>query len=238
MIKHLINIVPLLILLGSCRAFYTEGVVVESLTRPQYKKRMPNKDDSLIVDSFFKDWLTISNSITRGEYKGLDSVSRFGYEVYESLMIDTTFIGIGKGLPGFKYFLVPYEFRVGIAKNYTKKYGFLTFDSIETFVIKDFRPNLKIENQLLYFTDEYQDTLPKFAEKYGVGGYIRLDSYLMSNHLRYYETAPVIYGFTYLKDSGFYIIDYKEGSCSYETLVKRQASKWIKIKDLIILTSD
>lgn len=236
--RAIIHILLFLIILIGCTTKRKIIYDVKPARRPQYEKRIPSKSDSLTVDSFFKDWISASQPITKSEYDDLDSIEILGYEVYESLIRDTTFIGVGKGLQGFKYFLIPNIFRVSIAKNYNKKYDLVLYDSLETFVINDFRPKIEIDNQILYFTKEYQDTLPKFAEKYGVGGFIRLDSYLMSNHLRYFETAPVINGFTYLTDSGFYIIDYKKGSNSYVTLVKRHENKWIKIEDLIILTSD
>ncbi len=228
-----------MILLFSCTAKHTIIYDIKPLIRPQYERRVPNKTDYQTVEYFFEVWSNKSNCITDNEYNKLDSISRIGYEVFESLYSDSCFIGLKSDKLSAKYILIPNQLRVGIADGIRKDLGFVYYDSLELTILNDFKPRIHFpDKQILYYTKEYQDTLPKFAEKYGVGGFILVDSYLMSNYPRYLETAPIIREIVYLKKTDEFCIEYETGSNSYQTIVKRLDDKWIKIKDLTILASD
>lgn len=231
--------ISILILLFSCKAKQTVIYEVNPLIRPQYEKRVPNKKDYQTVEEFFKDWSYKSNCITDNESNKLDSISRFGYVVFESLYSDSCFIGLKADKLNTKYILIPNQLRIGTADSIKKDLGFVYYDSLVLTILKDFKPRIHFpDKQILYYTKEYQDILPKFAEKYGVGGFILVDSYLMSNYPRYLETAPIIREIVYLRKTDEFCIEYESGSNSYQTLVKRLDDKWIKIKDLTILASD
>ena len=188
---------------------------------------------------FFKTWFSKSIPISTAEFNQLDTLTQFGYQVFEDLISDTSFIGINPQCIKSKYILMPNTFFIGFADSCVKKYDIVFNYNDKSISITDFRPRIYFDNkQILYYTREYQDTLPKFAEKYGVGGYIVLNSYLMSNRLRYFETPPVISGVLKIRNSDEYCISYKYGSRSYETLAKKVNDKWIRIKDLTILESD
>ena len=167
------------------------------------------------------------------------NVTKFGYQIFEELMSENSLIGSTPRWIKAKYIVIPNTLDNGYADNYRKEYDIGFYDSIKSISIKDFRPRIYFnDKQILYYTKEYQDTLPKFAEKYGVGGFIVLNSYLMSNRLRCYETPPIISGVIRIKNTDEYCISYNNGSRSCETLVKKENNKWIKIKDLTILESD
>ena len=207
--------------------------------RPQYENRFPSTSDYYIVDSFFKTWSDKSIPINQVEFDKLDSIEQLGYELYETLIADTSFIGIVSDKIKTKYILIPNTLNFGFADTYRFEYGIVFCDNIKSVTILNFRPRVSFDKkQILYYTKEYQDTLPKFSEKYGVAGFISVDSYLMTNYLRYFETAPVISGIVKILNSDEYIIRYKSGSRSYETVAKRENNKWIKINDLTILESD
>lgn len=220
----------------SCKV---KQVVITEALRPQFEKRVPNSSDYDTVDDFFKTWSKKSIPISQSEFDLLDSLVQFGYEIYEDLITDTSFIGINPQRLKAKYVLIPNTFYIGYAKKYRKEYDIVFYDSIESISINDFRPRVLFkEKQVLYYTEEYQDTLPKFAEKYGVGSFLVLNSNLMSTRLRYFETQPFINGVIQIKNTDEYCINYRCGSRIYETLVKKVNKKWIKIDDLTILESD
>ena len=228
-----------LIILISCKAKQIVIIDAKPDIRPQYETRKPNISDKEIVDLFFKTWFSKSIPISTIDFNQLDTLTKFGYQIFEELISDTSFIGINPRYIKSKYILIPNTFFIGFADNYNKKYDMVFYDSIKSVSINDFRPRIYFDNkQILYYTREYQDTLPKFSEKYGVGGYIILNSYLMSNRLRYFETPPVISGVIKIRNTDEYCISYRYGSRSYETLAKKENNKWIRIKDLTILESD
>lgn len=231
--------ISILILLISCKAKQTVVYNVQPSIRPQLEKRVPGKKDFPVVQAFFEHWKDESVAISNTEYKKLDSVSKLGYDVFESLYTDTCFIGLNLDRLAAKYILVPNVLIVGIADSVRKELGFVFFDNLNQKVLDDFRPRITISDKpILYYTRSYKDTLPDFAERFGVGGFIRVDSYLMSNYPRYLETAPVIKGIIYLRNTDEYCIEYEAGSNLYQTLAKRVDDKWVKIKDLTILASD
>jgi hypothetical protein len=210
--KRLLQI-SILILLISCKAKQTVIYDVKPSIRPQFEKRIPTKKDLPIVETFFSDWANEYSAISDTEYNNLDSISKLGYEVFESLYIDTCFIGLKLDKLNAKYILIPNQIRIGIADSVRKDLGFVFYDNINQLVLDDFRPRISIiSNQTLYYTKVYQDTLPDFAERFGVGGFIKVDSYLMSNYPRYLETAPVIRGIIYLRKMDEYCIEYETGS--------------------------
>jgi len=223
----------------SCKAKQIRIIDIKPALRPQYENRIPNNSDKEIVDLFFKTWFIKSIPINSTEFNQLDTLTQFGYKTFEDLITDTTFIGINTRFIKAEYILIPNTFYIGYADNYRKEYDIVFYDSIKSISIEDFRPRINIDNkQILYYTNEYQDTLPKFAEKYGVGGFIVLKSYLMSNRLRYFETPPIISGVIKIRNTNEYCITYRYGSRSYKTLAKKENNKWIRIKDLTISESD
>ena len=216
-----------------------EYIELQEVIHPQYERRIPAKNDYVIVDSFFRAWENKSIPISQEEFKKLDTLQKFGYETYKSLITDTTFIGINPKTVLAKYILIPNEIEAGYTGGCRFEAGIVFFDNLKTEIISDFRPGVSFEKKLiLYFTREYQDILPKFAIKYGVGGFIVLDSYLMSNSLRFYETAPVITRVIKIINTDNYYILYKKGSRSYETLVQLKNNRWVRIRDFVITESD
>jgi hypothetical protein len=207
--------------------------------RLQYETRFPSSSDYFVVDSFFKIWANESTPINSVEFEELDSIERSGYQLYESLITDTSFIGINPDNVEAKYILIPNTLNFGYSDKYKLEYGIVFCDYIKYVSILNFRPRISFENkQILYYTRKYQEILPKFAEKHGVGGFINVDSYLMSNHLRYFETAPILIRIVSILNTDKYIVYYECKSRSYATLLKREVNKWIKIEDLSIIESD
>jgi hypothetical protein len=234
-------LIGIAILMISCKAKYVVINDIKPTFRADSERQIPKISDNKIVDSFFKTWSKKSEPITQIEFEQLDSLIQFGYEIYENLIIDTTFIGINPSHINSKYILLPNTFTIGYADNYRYEANIVFYDRLLSENIKDFRPRISFSNkQILYYTQKYQDTLPKFAEKYGVGGFIDIDkyAYLMSNIPRYYETTPVIRSVIKIKNTNEFCIDYDYRSRSYETIIKKENDKWIKIKDLTILEHD
>lgn len=140
-----------MILLISCKAKQTVIYDVNPSIRPQLKKRIPTKKDLPIVETFFSDWANKSSAIPDTEYNNLDSITKLAYEVFESLYIDTCFIGLKLDKLNAKYILIPNQIRIGIADSVRKHLGFIFYDNLNQLVLDDFRPKISISNkQTLY----------------------------------------------------------------------------------------
>ncbi|MDR2037267.1 MAG: hypothetical protein LBQ60_05020 [Bacteroidales bacterium] len=232
-------LISTLILLVSCKSRQVVVTDIKSVVRSQYESRVPKDEDMATVNLFFDTWSGRSIPIDQREFEQLDTLEQLGYRIYEGLITDTTFIGINPRMINAGYILMPNTFYIGYADNYRKEYDFIVYDTIKSVTIKNFRPRITFEEkQILYYTKEYQSILPEFARKYGVGSFLYINSYLMSNHPVYLETEPVIKGVVKILNSNEYIISFRSGNHLYETLAKRENNRWIKIMDLTILTSD
>jgi hypothetical protein len=231
--------ISLLLLMVCCKTKQTVIHNAAPSIRPQLEKRIPDKKGYKIVEAFFETWSDKSSGISKNEFSKLDSISKLGYGLFESLFSDSGFIGLKRDRINAKYILLPNQIRIGIADSVRKESGFVYFDSLNLITLNNFNPRISIAGkQVLYYTKDYQDTLPGFAEKYGVGGFIQVDSYLMSNYPRYLETPPIIREIIFLRKTGEYCIQYEDDSNLYQTLAKKANGKWVKIKDLTILASD
>lgn len=227
------------LVLISCKAkHYIEGTVLP-VGRPEYERQIPTKSNYYIVEAFFKEWLNKCKPITESEFSNLDSIQKMCYETYESLMTDTSVLNVNLNLSNARYILVPNSISFGYATDYKKEYEIIFFDGINSKRIENFRPRLSFENKkILYYTKEYKDTLPSFAEKYGVGSFLEINCYLMSHFPKYLETAPCIQGITNIKNTNKYIIDYDYRNGFYQSLLEKQDDKWVKIEDLVHWESD
>ena len=227
------------ILFICCIAKQSASQDIEPGLRPELENRRPSGNSIKIVEEYFSNWADKSVAISDKEFLQLDSITKLGYNIYEKLVTDTSLIGIRPKKINASYILLPNYLKVGIADSIRKDMGFAQYHNLEAAKISNFRPRAKFENKkILYYTKEYQESLPKFAENHGVKGFIVINSYLESNYPRYYETSPVIRSIIHIKGSNLYCIEYEIRSCEYQSLLKREGNRWVKIEDITITTSD
>lgn len=207
--------------------------------RVEHENRAPYGASVQIVRDYFNNWAKESIAISDNEYHTLDSINKMGYSVFEKLATDSNFIGININNIKDKYILLPGTIRVGIADNFKSKMNLPEYSNLKEIYINNFRPRVKFKNKVvIYYNHKYQASFPKFAEKHGVKGFLSINSYLMSNYPRYYETAPIIRSIIYIKSDNKYCIEYEEGSYEFLSLIKFKNGEWIKIEDISITTSD
>jgi len=113
--------------------------IVEGI-RPQYENRFPSSSDYDIVNTFFKTWSNESIPINQVEFNNLDTIERLGYELYETLITDTSFIGINPNKIKAKFILIPNTLNVGYADSYRFEYGIVFCDNMKSVTILNFRP--------------------------------------------------------------------------------------------------
>ena len=193
------------------------------------------------IKSFFDEWSKKSIPISQDEFDKLDTLEKFAYETFESIITDTSYIGIKPEEISGDYILLPNSITIGIANGYRKNVEWFVSDSLIKYELKNFRPRVFLKNKkTLYYTKEYQDTLPKLVEKYGVGSFIEIDryAYYMSNEPRYIETTPKINRIYKINSSNEVCIQYDSQSRSEYMLIKKMNKKWIVVWKFVTIEHD
>ncbi len=234
-------IIFIVILLFSCKTNQPvyEYAEIIPIYRPNYQK-IPKNDEYKIVDFFFSKWAESSNQILEDEFSQLDSLEKMAYHTYESLFLDTTYIGFNINKVSAKYIIVPNSIIVGTADSIYGKYYEAFYHNLKKKRINNFRPRISLENtQPLYYTGDYKKQLPIIADKLGVGSFIHLSGFLRSGHPAFLETSPLIREIIYnKKKTNEACIKYEDRNEIYKTLIKEVNGKWIKVKDLEVMTRD
>ena len=188
------------------------------------------------VENYFEKWYTESKQLALEDKKDPDSLSHFGYEIYESLMSDSVLLKNLYVDKQYEYVLVPDKIKVtslssaGLDSCYKSFYFDETKDSEYTTIdLTEFRP--KIENRkCLYFTPKYQKHFYRFSARYGVKPYILVDSPLMFGGDRFLETSPFVSEIKIYRNTSIVSIVYSLHTSDFESFFKYENNKLIFIK--------
>lgn len=183
------------------------------------------------VEKYFDKWHAASKPIDKEDLRNLDSISRLGYDIYESLMSDSVYEH-----KDYEYIVVPNRLKITLLSCSSldsclkSPFFFENNDSVCSSVeITDFRPQVK-NRKCLYLTNKYQKHFYRFSAMYGVKPYVLINSPLMHGGDRYMETSPFVDEIKVYKNSNIVSIVYSFGTSDYESFFKYDNNKLIFIR--------